>query len=202
MMRGASHCGAVASCLLSALVVLLVLLSARGVGVGSGRVASLLSAVVSSSGVSQGASLRVVPFARRVVGAFVRMVVVAVLWGVAAVGAGGIVSALLVFSLLSSALPASLVSVLALASVPLVALSPALLAFGVVSCPVSPRAMVWSAAACSWMARLARSLSARVGLRPCVRNDLFCFCARVVDDVFCLCARVGDDGFCLLLRLL
>lgn len=192
-MRGASHVGVVASSVVFACSGALSL-----VGVSSGSVAGVLSvSSCCSCGCSQGASLRVVPFARRVVGAFARMVVVAVLWGVAAVGAGGIVSALLVFSLLSSALPASLVSVLALASVPLVALSPALLAFGVVSCPVSPRARVWRAAACSWMARLARSMSARARVLACARvgDDLFCFCARVVDNDVCLLACLLECFF-------
>ena len=150
MMRGASHCGAGASCLVSALVV-----SLAGVSSGSGAVS-----LCGSSGCSQGASLRVVPFARRVVGAFARMAAVVTLSGSVAVGAGGIASVLWVLSLFGLALLAvsvSLVSVLVPVSTSLLPAlsSPALpfvssvLSRGVVSCPASPRAMVWSAAACS-----------------------------------------------------
>ena len=140
MMIGASHVGVVASCLVFALAVLL-----AGVSSGSGA--------GSSCGCSQGASLRVVPSARRVVcGVLVaRLVLVGALSF--AVGAGGIASASLVFSLLLPALS-----------------SPALtlaLSCGVVSCPVSPRARVWRAAACSWMARLARSMSSRARVLAC-----------------------------------
>ena len=157
MMSGVSHCGAAVSPVVaersgSLLCSVVALVSLAWVSSGSGA--------GSSCGCSQGASLRVVPSARRVVGVFARLVLVGVVVFVVsvavAVGAGGIVLASLAFVLLSSA---SLASALVLVSVaelsaPLVALSR-----GVVSCPVSPRAMVWSAAACSWMARLARSMS-------------------------------------------
>ena len=135
-MRGASHVGVVASSVVFACSGALSL-----VGVSSGSVAGVLSvSSCCSCGCSQGASLRVVLFARRVVGAFARMVVVAVLWGVAAVGAGGIVCALLVSALTFPLL----VSVAESSALPLVS---SVLSCGVVSCPVSPRARVWSAAA-------------------------------------------------------
>lgn len=137
MTSGASHCGAVVSPVVDARsgsllrsVVALVSLAWVSSGSGAG----------SSCGCSQGASLRVVPSARRVVGVFARLVLVGVVVftvSVAvAVGAGGIVLVSLAF------------------------VSP-LLSRGVVLCPVSPRARVWSAAACSWMVRLARSMSSR-----------------------------------------
>ena len=168
MMRGASHVGGVvASCAVLVCSGLFPsVVSMVGVSSGSGA--------GSSCGCSQGASLRVVPSARRAVCGVpvARLVLVGAMSFAAAVGvavgAGGIAPALLssVFSLamLLSVLDALLFA-LSSSAPPLAAY--ALLAFGVVSCPVSPRAMVWSAAACSWMARLARSMSARARVLAC-----------------------------------
>ena len=163
-MRGASHVGGVvASC--AVLVCSGLFPSVVGVvGVSSGSGAVSLCG---SCGCSQGASLRVVPSARRAVCGVpvARLVLVGALSFAAAVGvavgAGGIAPALLssVFSLaMLLSVSASLLPALSSPALPLVS---AVLSRGVVSCPVSPRARVWSAAACSWMARLARSMSSR-----------------------------------------
>lgn len=169
MMRGASHVGAGASCLVFALVVLL-----AGVSSGSGAVS-----LCGSSGVSQGASLRVVPFARRVVGAFARLAAVVALSGFVTVGTGGISSTLWVYALsalvLLSALSASLLPAL---SSPAPTLASPVLSRGVVSRPVSPRARVWSAAACSWMARLARSMSPLARASACASAVMRSACSR------------------------
>ena len=179
MMRGASHVGAGASCLVFALVVLL-----AGGSSGSGAVS-----LCGSSGCSQGASLRVVPFARRVVGAFARLAAVVALSGSVGVGAGGIASVLWVFALFGLALLAvsvSLVSVLVPVSTSLLPelsssalpLVSSVLSRGVVSCPVSPSASVWSAAACSWMARLARSMSPLARASACASVIMLLACVR------------------------
>ena len=173
MMRGASHCGVTTSCAVLA-----------SVSSGSGAVS-----LCGSSGVSQGASLRVVPFVRRVVGAFARLMVVGALLGFVAVGAGGIAFVLWVFALFGLVLLAVsvlLVSVLVPVSASLLPAlsSPALpfvspvLSCGVVSCPVSPMAMVWSAAACSWMARLARSMSLLARASACASAVMRSACSR------------------------
>ena len=187
MMRGASHVGGVvASCAVLVCSGLFPsVVSMVGVSSGSGAVP-----LCGSSGVSQGASLRVVPFARRAVGVFARMAAVVALSGPVAVGAGGIASALWVFALLalalmSSALTVSSASVLVPVSMLLLpGLSSSAPPFvsslsrGVVSCPVSPRAMVWSAAACSWMARLARSMSPLARASACASAVMRSACSR------------------------
>lgn len=80
MMRGASHVGGVVASCAALVCAGLFPLVLSVVSVSSGSGAGVLSvSSCCSCGCSQGASLRVVPFARRVVGAFARMVVVAVL---------------------------------------------------------------------------------------------------------------------------
>ena len=171
MTIGASHCGVVASCLASALAVLLAWVSS-----GSWAVS-----LCGSSGCSQGASLRVVPFARRVVGravAVARLAVVVALLGGVAGGAGGIACASLV-----SALPA-------LSSLALPFALP-VLSCGVVSCPVSPSASVWSAAACSWMARLARSMSPLARASACASVMMVSACVRASLMMRCASSRAS-----------
>ena len=171
---------------------------------------SVTVSLCGSSGVSQGASLRVVPFARRVVGCAVTVVrlvgvgalAVGVLLGFVAGGAGGITSVLWVFALFGLVLlavsvllvsvlvpvSASLLPVLSSSALPFV--SP-LLSRGVVSCPVSPRARVWSAAACSWMARLARSMSPLARASACASAIMVSACVRASLMMVSACSRAS-----------
>ena len=197
-MIGASHVGVVASCAVLVCSGLFPsVVSMVGVSSGSGAVS-----LCGSSGCSQGASLRVVPFARRVVGAFARLAAVVALSGSVGVGAGGIASVLWVFALFGLVLlavsvllvsvlvpvSASLLPVLSSSALPFV--SP-LLSRGVVSCPVSPRARVWSAAACSWMARLARSMSPLARASACASAIMVSACVRASLMMVSACSRAS-----------
>lgn len=167
MMRGASHVGGVvASC--AALVCSGLFPSVVSmVGVSSG------SGAGSSCGCSQGASLRVVPSARRAVCGVpvARLVLVGAMSFAAAVGVAvgaGVITPALLSSVFSLAMLLSVLDALLFAlSSSALPLALSVLSRGVVACPASPRARVWRAAACSWMARLARSMSARARVLAC-----------------------------------